>query len=254
MALDVPSPFLAAGTTGAGEADQRRIPVPRPKGEFRLAFSTGSFDRFVLPEIPEELAALAKRAGVDLKPGPCIMPSPIRRSLVMGAGNGIGTRDRNESPEKALTRFAAVLARDGQIDTDPVEVIPSWAKPKGSRCDGYRVKWAAAHSGAGDAPCDHYDEVWNVPTRIDANGNMRWVFDHDSHALWIAWLLCRAVIKAADEDRVDAKRSAAADLVRATRTTRYETPEAAALRETERKARQAAAHAPVLGREPMQAA
>ena len=227
MAIEAPSPFIALGTTGAGDADQKRIPVARPKGEFRLSFSSGSFDRFILPEIPAELAEIAKRAGVDLKPGPCIMPSPIRRSLAMGAGNGIGTRDRNESPEKAMIRFAAVLARDGQIDTDPVETIPSWAKPRGSNSAGYRAKWPAAHTGAGDAPCDHFDEVWNVPVRVNSDGTMIWKFDHDSHALWIAWLLCRAVIKAADEDRVDAKRDQAANLVRAAKTTRYETPEAA---------------------------
>lgn len=243
---DAASAYMSAGQTGGGGADVPRFIVDRVRPEFWLAFNPNSYDAYELPDIPAELAAMAKKADLPLKSGPIILPTPIQ--LLIKAGiNGIGTRPKTQSHEDYMAQFHATAAKNKQILISPVELIPEWAKPPGSRSAGYRVAWPATPARQPGVEAVHFGEVWDVPTGPNAEGVMRWKYDRAIQALWISWLVCRGIIKPAEMSRVEDARRLAAAAEEKVHGEGYENDHARGLALKRRRAAVAAINAPVLG-------
>lgn len=244
--VEAVSPYATMARPAGHDVITRRLLVGRVRGPFRLGFNPGSFDTFTLPEIPEELAKMAKEAKIDLRPGAVVLPSPIPLTTGKPGVNGIGTRDRGQTNEQALQQFEAVTARNKQIVIDPSEIVPAWARPPGFAPSGYAVEWPAVDAER-RVEVTHFEEVWNVPVGTNSDDLTVWRFNRGLQGLWIASLLCRGLIRPADTGRVTDNRTRKVERLEESVRTAYDNPEAREFATGRRKARMEQANAPILG-------
>ena len=242
---------LAALGRGASSDGARRLRVV-PAAPFRIGFSAQAIAAYDIKDT-KILAKLCKEHGVALpKPGTYSLPRPITVPLVPGT-SGIGTRNRGQSEEQAMSEFVALMAKQKKVIVDPREPIGDFLPDGGAKPDlGYLRDYACVDPSNGMTEATHYASVFDVPFGTD--DGEEWRHDREAEGLWIMSLQIRKLIPNVAPATLRLRQTLAEERVAETAATAYPTDQGARNAETRREQRLREVSAPAYRPERVQAA
>lgn len=127
-----------------------------------------------------------------LEGGPFWLPEITVHVLAPGV-NGVRTRDKHEPVEAGYRNSVRDGEDHGWVYLSPRAEIPAECLPPGVPSGGY-LRDVACQDPRTLASGRRYLEAWQVPAQTVPGEPQRFVFHHESHERWLAWLVRSGLI------------------------------------------------------------